>query len=148
MQLEAQILLACELAAVGGVIAVYREMRLARASTAWPAIPAKVLVARAVFLKGGHGGSSWMRLCYQYTVAGRNYVGTRYQFAHIWPSFRAMQEVASDLTARPDIVVHVDPHHPKRATIRAGLPRFGYALLAVGWVIVGTVTVLLITVRA
>lgn len=143
MRTEVLALLATDCAAVALVLYVVRAMRLARASIAWPTHPGKVLAARATFLSSSRGGSGWFQLYYRYTIGGREYVRSRYQFAHMWLTFGAMQRVAGELTANPDVLVHVDPANPRRATLRAGLPRMAHALAAVSWFVLAIVNLIL-----
>lgn len=143
MRLEIVALLVADGVAVALVLFVARAMRLARASVAWPTHPGKVLAARATFLSGGRGGSGWFQLYYRYTIGGREYVRSRYQFAHMWLTFGAMQRAADELATNPDVLVHVDPANPRRATLRAGLPRMAHALAAVSWFVLATVNLIL-----
>lgn len=102
-----------------------------------------MLAAKVTFLGTGRGGSSWFQLYYRYTIAGREYVRSRYQFAHMWLTFGAMQRAAAELTANPDVLVHVDPANPRRATLRAGLPGMAYVLAALSWFVFADVNLIL-----
>ena len=137
-----------EAAAIAAVLVIHREVRLARASSAWPTVPATILTAKAIMIRSAKGGSSWFRLAYRYVVAEKEYIGTRFQFAHVWPSFEAMTRAAAALTADPRVIVHVDPRNPQRATLRSGLPPLSNWLVGLGWAALATASVILATTLA
>lgn len=92
-------------------------------------------------------GARWFSLYYRYRIAGREYVRTRYQFAHTWLTFGAIRRTAAELTANRDVAVYVDPADPGRATLRSGLHWTAYGLAVLSWLILAEVNLVFFLVR-
>lgn len=92
-------------------------------------------------------GARWFSLYYRYSIAGHEYVRTRYQFAHTWLTFGAIRRTAAELTAHRDVAVYVDPADPGRATLRSGLHWTAYGLAVLSWLILAEVNLVFFLVR-
>ncbi|WP_439630982.1 DUF3592 domain-containing protein [Gemmata sp.] len=108
-----------------------------RRAAGFPTAAATVVTSEVVERRGGKGGTTYtLELAYQFTVAGRTYVGTRVRY-FVKPSSKHRAEIdrlrAEYAVARP-VVAYYPPDSPADAILRPGVEGTDYlrALFALG----------------
>ncbi len=97
----------------------FRPMLKESAAAKWPTVPCEITSSQLGFHSGSKGGSTYsVDVRYRYTVGGREWIGTNYNFDTGTSSSRGWRETAvQSLPPGTRTVCHVNPEDPLDAVL-------------------------------
>ena len=132
---------------VVGSVKGWRELQLARRSTAWPSTPGEV-VASAVEHESHDGSRSYRTaISYRYRVDGTLYTSEHVSFGYIftqsWDSRRLARDRSAGYPVGRAVAVFYNPAAPQIAALEPGINRGTWQglVLPIGLLVVGLLSV-------
>ena len=118
----------------GGVSDGFSGLR----SSKWPAVDGEITRSEIVSTHGGRAPGYAPAITYQYTVAGRSYIGNHLAYGRVLlgDSQTDAQALVAALPAGRHVSVYYDPHDPATAVLQPGWHWGSLVKMAIGLLVI------------